>query len=563
MALVAHSGEHSVMAKRQTRGAHRGRALLAGIMLLAMPIGAPAQGIVRAVDARVGSEEERYLRALSLLSAEDHPTRASGGARRTRSVVPLWSIRPIAAERLIRALATTDGPWQADTVHEPDGARLAGADADVTFNSGLPSTTPDGPAWNGRGMNARLAPVARVKRSRWNLQVAPMLWLAQNSAFDLAPTSGPFPWSDPAAPRSVDLPQRFGDESVARLDPGESFIAFDWRHARLALTSAAAHLGPGPEHALLLQGNAGGIPRLEVATPRGLETRIGTFGAVAGWGRTPHTAWAPDRRTGALYSSFIGGTWRPRLLDDRFEVGMVRLTHRDWERMTALELLVPFGSVYSAAGGSYGTETDNQLASVFASVRVPESGLEFFGEFGKNDRSAGWRDQLQELEHNSAWLLGAQKVWRDDRRRLWSVVITTVSGAIAPIDSFRGQAFFYEHGVMTQGHTLRGQLLGTPLMQREGGGELRLDRWDRNGRVGLLLGTRALPNELAESIAPENVRQEWSAMVDVMRWTRTGAWRARLGAIADIGHSPARDAYSLHLAFGYSRRRVTAPEPRE
>lgn len=513
------------------------------------PHGLPAQALVRAEQVRVGSEQERYLRALSLL---ERP--AAAGKPTVR--LPSWTIRPTEGARMIAALADVSGPWALDVTPARAGARVTGGEVTLAINSGLPSTTvADGSAWSGKGANLSITGTAVARRGRVRLRVSPVGWFAQNASFPLVPTTGVFPYSDPVGPEVIDIPQRFGDGSLGRVDPGESELEVRWTHVRLALTSAAAQLGPAGDHSLLMQGNAGGIPRLELGVPHGLDTRLGSFAAHVAWGRNPHTAWAPDRRTGALYTSHLTLTWTPPVVD-RLELGFSRLTHRDWERITVRELVVPFGSVYSAIGGSYDTENDNQLASFFGRLRVPEAGMEFFGEYGKNDRSIDWRDQLVEPDHNSAWLLGAQKSWRDGRERLWSLSVTGVNGAISSVTRFRGQALFYEHDVMTQGHTLRGQLLGTPLLQREGGYEVRLDRYDARGRLGLLLGTRALPNERAESPTPENLRQEWSAMVEMMRWTAGGSWRARLGGVADVGYSPVDgDVFSINLGLSYARGR--------
>lgn len=541
MALPVHRGECSVMRQVETRGgaAWVRSVLRGGLLLSAISSSSAAQGVVRSEDVRVGSEQERYLRALSVLSPH-----AS------------WSIRPLEGERALRALAGSPGPWRVDTVVRRDGLRGHGGSVDAIINGGLPSYTADGPAWSGRGINLRASGTVLVQRGPLLIRVAPVAWVAQNVAFDLLPNTGLFPWSDAARPGNIDLPQRFGREMTARVDPGESTLELRAKNVRLALTSAAAHLGPGSDHSLLMQGEAGGIPRLELGTRGGLRTRVGTFAGQVAWGRTPRTGWAPDQPSDALFTSYLVGTWRPSFVE-RLEIGMVRLTHRAWERMSARELLVPFGSVYSAkwVGGSYETENDNQIATLFAHLRVPESGLEFFAEFGKNDRSAGWRDQILEPDHNTAWLVGTQRAWRDARARLWALNLTAVSGSISPITRFRGQDIFYEHSRMTQGHTLRGQLLGTPLLQREGGAELRLDRYDARGRTGLLVRTRSLPNQIAESVPPDMLRQEWSAMVDVLRWTRRGAVRARIGGVADLGYSPVKgDVYSLHFALGHDLR---------
>ncbi len=506
------------MPSSDTRGRGSTRSAIAAAVLVALALLAPRGEGGAQPGPRIGGERDRYARALELV-------------------------------------ASREGPWSRAAMEEgsADGWRRLGATLGANMNSGLPSMLSDGPAWSGRGANARASAGVAFRRGRFDVRIEPEAWVAQNAAFALAPTTGPFPWSDPAVPISIDLPQRHGDGTLARIDAGESSASFAWRHARLALTSRSMRFGPGTDHAIVLQPGASGIPRLELATTDGIRTVIGTFDGIVGWGRTPQTAWAPERRTGARYTSFIGGRWRPPVLDGRLEFGMIRLTHRDWEAMGARELLVPFGSVYEAAGGDYDTELDNQLASLSMSLRVPTAGLRLFVEYGKNDRSSSWRDQLAELDHNAALMLGVQRAW-GDASRLWSLNLTTVNGMIGPISRFRDQAFFYEHTLVTSGHTMRGQLLGTPLLQREGGAELRLDRYDARGRLGLLVRTRALPNEKAEFVAEHLLRQEWMVMLEAMRLTSSGSITARVGGTADLGHTPnGGDAYSVHVGFAFSR----------
>ena len=142
---------------------------------------------------------------------------------------------------------------------------------------------------------------------------------------------------------------------------------------------------------------------------------------------------------------------------------MVRLTSVDWEGWVARDLLVPFGSVYKKASAVF-ERPDNQIASAFARLRVPSAGLEFFGEYAKNDRAASLRDYIVEAEHGAAWLVGTQRAWRDARGRLWGAQVTAIGGAISPITAFRIESTFYDHFPIAQGHTVHGQLLGTPLL---------------------------------------------------------------------------------------------------
>lgn len=497
--------------------------------------GAFAQATVRAENVRVGSAAERYLRALSLTLPSDS----------TR-----WISRPLRAAPLVVTLARSAGPWGVDTSTR---RWSVSAGVDLTLNTERPTPQRDGSAWTGRGLNLRSFASIDWRRAGFSVRVAPVAWWAQNAAFELLPTFGPGnPYRDPLRPITIDLPQRFGPGAVARLDPGESEIAWEGERLKVALTSAAAHLGPASDHSLLLQGDAGGYPRAVVSAGR-LDTRVGDFTGEISWGRVAQSGFAYQQRAGALYTSYISGTWRPAGISGRnVEIGMTRLTDIDWETLQLRDLLVPFGSISETrvAGGT--PRDDNQMASVFARMRVPGIGVEFFTEYAKNDRGKSMRDYILEAEHGAAWLLGMQRAWRRDGM-LWALNMTAVSGSISRITDFRFQSTFYDHFPLTQGHTLRGQLLGTPLLEREGGAELRLDRYHGGGAESLILGTRSLNNEYAATVAPENLRQEWSAIFEVLRSRREGVWRWRVGGIADLGYSPVSgDAYSLHLSLGYS-----------
>lgn len=522
-----------------TRGALRG--VLAGLVLLGgIAVEGRAQAVIRVDDVRVGTDEERYLRALAI----------------TRPADPLyWAARPLHGPELLAALVAERGPWVLDTAHRTLSMR--GASVDLALNSDRPSARGDGGAWSGRGANARVSGSVEWRRGAFSARAAPLLWWAQNASYALLPTFTGAPFVDPLRPLTIDLPQRFGDGPLARLDPGESFVSWQGPWVRASVTTAAARLGPGVEHALLMQGDNGGYPRAEVATSRWLPTPVGALQGAISWGRTAQSSWAPEARSGAQNTSHIMATWRPPLTD-RLEIGMLRVTHVDWKGLQLRDLLIPMGSLYETAWAGGEDLADNQLASFFGRLRVPEAGLEFFGEYAKNDRAPSLRGYVLETDHAAAWLLGLQRVWRDDAERLWSLNATLVDGAISPVTEWTFQSTFFDHFPLAQGHTLRGRLLGSSLLEREGGAELRIDRYDPRGRVGFIVGTRTLTNQYAAAVDPALQRQEYSAMLEVTRWStrHAGVWRTRVGAVADLGYSPVTgDAYTLHVGVGYSQRR--------
>jgi hypothetical protein len=429
------------------------------------------------------------------------------------------------------------------------------ARAELSQNSGLPyGPLSDAAAWAGRGLNLQASAGLRLRAGALQARVAPLLWYAQNQSLRLIPTASatpPNPYVDPMRPRGIDLPQRWGDAAVTRLEPGESALWADWRGFRAAVTSEQRFIGPGLEHSLLLQGGAGGFPRVEVGTaPAGLKLPIGRGGGVLASGRLSQTPWAPQRRLGARHGSFIDLWWSP-LREDRLLLGAARFYHRDWQGWRPQDLLVPFGSLFFDDQVNGDGADDNQLAMLYARLRLPEAGLEVFGEFGKNDRSNDERDLAVQADHNAAWLLGFTRAWRSDAAQ-WMLGGTAVGGRIAELDLLRPQATFYEHSPITQGHTQRGQLLGTPLLQGTGGAELRLDRYTAQDRRTLVLGTRALPHRNEWEANDAFRRTEWSATLEWLRALGRGQLLTRVGGVADIGrYTGNASAVSLHVAAGY------------
>ncbi len=457
------------------------------------------------------------------------------------------------------ALGASEFPWTLDSSAArwrwgPVQAAPLPLSAEASENSGLPyGPLGDAAAWGARGLNLQVAAGLRLRAGLVQARVAPLLWYAQNQALRLMPTAvatPPNPYVDPMRPRGIDLPQRWGDAAVTRLEPGESAIWAEWRGLRAAFTSEQRMIGPGLDHALILQGGAGGFPRLELGSQlAGVETPLGRVGGVLGSGRLSQTPWAPQRREGARHGSFIDVWWSP-LRGDRLRLGATRFYHRDWQGWRAKDLLVPFGSLFFDEQVNAGGAADNQLAALYARLRLPEAGLEVFGEFGKNDRSNDTRDLLVQADHNAAWLLGFTRTWRQHEAQ-WLLAGTAVGGRIAELDTLRPQATFYEHSPITQGHTQRGQLLGTPLLQGTGGAELRLDRYSAADRRTLILATRLLPQRRRSQADDAFRRTEWSAMLEWLRPAGAGQLYTRLGGIADIGRYGDDYAYSLHAAVGY------------
>jgi hypothetical protein len=512
------------------------------VAFLAAPALAVAQGATWN-ESWVGSEWEIYARAL-----------ADRGVLGTEP----WSARPFAPPT-IRGWASSNGdfgPWKARLAAPSDHASafsILRPSITSSYNSGFAWGMGDGPVWQGRGLNAWATAGLAWHAGILNARIEPLFELGQNRAFALEPTTkGSSPFVDDLRPTEIDLPQRFGNSSLHILDPGQSFIRLDYRGATLGFSTENIFWGPGVRQALLFDANAAGFPHAFIGTGHAIATPAGRFYAQLIYGRLEESRWAPANVSASRFGAGGIAVWMPP--SQTIEIGVARFYHRQWPKGLSLsDLTVPFGSFVNDREVAGTGVAENQLLSVFATIRVPTAGFEVFGEFGKNDRNGNLRDALVEPEHNSAWLLGAFKVIGPQSlsNGFWTVRAEVASGRVSELQNIgRGQSTFYDHTTVTQGHTQAGQLLGSPLVDRSGGVDASVDRWSKNGRLGLSLFERQMPGDLAVGLPPTQARSQWDVAVNGTWFFGGSDLTFALGHVWDLDRLPKTDVGNTYIRLG-------------
>jgi hypothetical protein len=466
----------------------RPRAASFGGLLVILHIAMPVIGRSQTADAFVSSERERYLRALQV-----------GG------LLPLypWEIRGFGAVELDRLQPSSRHPWadrvgisSDSVVRQPRAFRLEVLPASITswYNTAFPFGTNDGPVWAGRGFTtAAQAGIA----GRWgplSIVLAPVAFWSENRAFALMANgqAGDLRFADPAFPFFVDRPQRFGDRAYAVIDPGQSTLRLDLFGIAVGASTANQWWGPMTAFPYLLGNNAAGLPHAFLGSSTPVNVGIGRVHGRLVYGQLAQSAYTDI--TGSArrrFASALVGVFSPRGVAG-LELGAGRFFHTPWptQGLGWRHLGKPLENLLQArldpSDPDFGLE--NQLASVFGRWVLPRAGFEVYAEYGRDDHSRDATDLLQEPDHTAIYGLGLQRVWRDSA----GAVMTALRGelinfeisAIARLG--RGEGGTYVHTAVRQGHTHRGQLLGTGFAVGSGAGAtLGVDRYTRSGRFTL------------------------------------------------------------------------------
>ena len=487
------------------------RATLATLALaLVVPTRAEAQVRVRTAPGDwVGAPVEEYVRLLQLTG-----------------VMPLASrmIRPVSVTE--RWVAPDSAPWRAPwsaryrgdqrTSQETDTAALGGWRPTVTvfepvsqttYNSAFPFGWNDGAMWAGRGLSTQLTAGAALRAGPLRAQLVPTVWWSENRSFDMAPLRGATatasPFADAWYSRYIDLPQRFGTGSFARLDPGQSSISVDAYGARAGYGTENMWWGPGIDNTLL-QTNAGpGFRHAFLGTSKPANVWIGRIEVLysLGWldesGYWSTTPLGQDRR----WLNSLAVVFEPRGMPGLY-LGGARtfvalldsnpITFREIRQILQSLEKKNFADTISNPGGD---DRRNQMASLWLRWLLPEAGFEFYAEYGRNDHSWDGRDLALEPEHSAAYQLGLQKVWRvRDGVLAGRAEVTNLTRSITGM--LRPTPTWYVHHRVLEGYTERGQLIGAGVGP---GGDMQtiaFDWFEPRGRAGFLLQRRRINTDV-------------------------------------------------------------------
>ncbi|MDQ3243807.1 MAG: capsule assembly Wzi family protein [Gemmatimonadota bacterium] len=444
-----------------------------------------------------GSVSENYLRYLQ-----------TAGLVKTYP----WASRGFSPRELDRLIPRdTAHPWMnrfAPLTQSVRGIRYGIIPPRATFryNTGSAYGSGDGPIWAGRGLTSAVQLGASARWGPVSLTLAPTAFRAENRAFFVMP-NGRDATQALANPffEGIDLPERFGSSPYSRLDAGESTLRIDLPFVSMGASTANMGWGPGTDYPLLLGNNAAGFPHIFVGSSEPINIFVARLHGRLMWGELSQSEFSPVTGPKLFTSKSEPGRKRfatglvlalqPRGIPG-LEVGAARFFHSVWprsgiprsywtksfqaflkERLERIEPLAP-----GLPAGERGV-TDNQLVEVFARWVLPRSGFELSAEYGRDDHSEDARDLIQEPDHSRFYNIGLRKVMSLNATSVTAGRFEIINFQLPQLSNARGEGEIYVHGLIRQGHTQRGQLLGANVgVGAAAGSTLAVDRFTTSGR---------------------------------------------------------------------------------
>lgn len=367
-----------------------------------------------------------------------------------------------------------------------------------SYNTEIPMGQNDGALWQGRGENYSITAGAGINAGPLTVVFRPVFAYSENKEFRLSPFPKLKGLSEYAMPlMNIDSPQRFGEDSMSDFYLGDSFLQLDYRGLAAGFSNQRIWTGPAVYNPLILGYNAPGFLHAYVGTSEPYRFRYGSLETKWFWGGLEESDYfdqnpSNDRRfiTGLVFNyspDFVPG----------FHIGFskVAFSYYPSNGFGVSDLFMAF----RLSQHDNVTDPDNvfhSMSSLFARWVFPEAGFELYAEWGRNDNRRKIRDLLSEPEFNRGYILGFLKTipLTNTRKLLLSTEFTNVENS-SVTSTKRDFNTWYEHEVIRQGFTHRGQLLGTGIGPGSSTQVFKLSYYEKRGMLGVSAQRVAMHND--------------------------------------------------------------------
>lgn len=302
----------------------------------------------------------------------------------------------------------------------------------------------------------------------------------------------------------TDLPTPFGEKSYSKLNWGQSNIKLNINKFSVGLSTENLWWGPGVRNSLIMSNNAPGFLHFTLNTRKPIETIIGSFEAQIISGKLEGSGLSSPKSQFIIngidteipksndwrYINGLSINYHPKWIQGLF-VGLNRtfqVYHKDMEN-TFSDYLPIFDAFQKKNLPNEDAKNRDQLASIFFRWVMKESKFEFYGESGWNDHSSTIWDLFDSPEHSRAYLFGFNKIFmlNKAKNKYLKINFETTHMEQSADRIVRPAGSWYLHGIILEGYTNQGQVLGAGIGPGSNLQTLDFSVWEKDKVWGIQL----------------------------------------------------------------------------
>lgn len=399
-------------------------------------------------------------------TAEDSDTEANADSKaetinRPEKTPHPWQNNNLGTKKTLWKSSSENTNWFTNGLKRSVALKIYGPEWFNSYNTEAPYGQNDGALWQGKGYNTSLTAGVRLEAYGFEVTVKPQVAFSQNLGFEIMPgvygSEYSYFWAG-----NIDLVQRYGDSSFWTFDWGDTELRWSWNTFTIGFGFQSPWLGPAWLNPMLGSNNSGTYPKFDIGLRRTKVTLpwLGWYiGDIEGriWcGKLSESDYF-DNDSSNDYRQLTGFSiaYSPAFLPElTFSINKISIAR--WDEKS-IKYLNPF----------YDTNAvEDQKCSFALDLLFPAVGFEFYGELGLDDyNSRGFANPF----HTAIYTIGAKKEISFFQKFSYFKKFNIRPEIIFEWNNFEmSQDFqlqwhymgYYSHGLIKQGYTQNGQIIG-------------------------------------------------------------------------------------------------------
>lgn len=372
-----------------------------------------------------------------------------------------WQNNNLGTKKTLWKSSSENTNWFTNGLNRSVALKIYGPEWFNSYNTAAPYGQNDGALWQGKGYNTSLTAGVRLEAYGFEVTVKPQVAFSQNLGFEIMPgvygSEYSYFWAG-----NIDLVQRYGDSSFWTFDWGDTELRWSWNTFTIGFGFQSPWLGPAWLNPMLGSNNSGTYPKFDIGLRRTKVTLpwLGWYiGDIEGriWcGKLSESDYF-DNDSSNDYRQLTGFSiaYSPAFLPElTFSINKISIAR--WDEKS-IKYLNPF----------YDTNAvEDQKCSFAVDLLFPAVGFEFYGELGLDDyNSRGFANPF----HTAIYTIGAKKEISFFQKFSYFKKFNIRPEIIFEWNNFEmSQDFqlqwhymgYYSHGLIKQGYTQNGQIIG-------------------------------------------------------------------------------------------------------
>lgn len=337
----------------------------------------------------------------------------------------------------------------------------------TSYNTKYPSGFNDGPIWSGKGLNTALSLGFTGKTGILRYSLNPILLFSQNQPFknvDGPYNKGPFQYP---FENNIDWVLRYGNSSMFKMFPGQSEIRLVKNNFTIGLSTQNQKWGPSRINPIIMSNNAEGFPHLDIGTARPAKSKIGFIDFKSYWGLLNESKYFDNiNNNNVRYITGMSIGYRPIFLK-ALSIGINRILYTNINFLDSpfSDAFAQFSAIFKEGdaktfNGITTNDYFDQVASVFMRWTFIEEGFDVYIEYARNDFAGGFGDFITQPDHSRGFTAGFTKLIQFSPNKIMNISYEHTSLDTYKNTIVRATPTFYVHGIVKQGYTNNGQIIG-------------------------------------------------------------------------------------------------------